>query len=308
MNDTAEYTAQDKLLDWKRVCQIFDNPKVHRRHPGWKDVLDTCAVFDFRGHDYEKLRAEIGISDNAEELMAPLPFPKIAIVHDWQCYAVDLFYVSEESNILAGNILAIMCPFPEHRHVYEVVISGYVEIDISEKATDDTGTFFNGKPSMSDVCYTTMINGNPTAIHGNGEAHSALRKNDIDPNGHKATDVLPGLLVNITSFLAYINAPERYIVQQTPQKMGKPKKGQIPRIYQRPQYIILDKQGIKTRYTDSQPSDRRSPMPHLRRGHYRTLTAERYKAKQGQRVWVRATHIKGNEVEWREGDRFYKVI
>lgn len=45
----------------------------------------------------------------------------------------------------------------------------------------------------------------------------------------------------------------------------------------------------------------------LRRGHYRTLSAPIYKVP-GQRVWVRATHVQGNTVEWREGDRFYKVI
>ncbi|KKK48905.1 hypothetical protein LCGC14_3140470, partial [marine sediment metagenome] len=74
-----------------------------------------------------------------------------------------------------------------------------------------------------------------------------------------------------------------------------------------PRYILLDKTAIKSRYADSAPSGRASPLPHLRRGHYRTLMAERFK-RPGCRIWVRATHIKGNDVEWREGDRHYKVI
>lgn len=300
-----QYSPEDKLLDWKRVCQVFDNPKVHKRHPGWKEVLDTCAVFDFRGHDYEKLQQESHIGDDAEELMAPLPFPKIAIVHDWQVYVLDLFWLSKEANIIAGNILALTCPFPEHRHVYEIAISGYVEVDISQEAVDRKLA-----ATLSDVRYTSAINGNPTYITNDADADDlrALRVNEEDPNSHSARDVLPGLFMNVITFLSYINAPERFMVKQSPKKMGKAKKGQIPRLYQRPQYIILDKQSIKTRYLDSQSKGHKSPMPHLRRGHYRTLTSEKYKRKQGQRVWVRATHVKGNTVEWREGDRYYEVI
>ncbi len=307
MTNAAEerYSSEDKLLDWKRVCQVFDNPKVHKRHPGWKEVLDTCAVFDFRGHDYEKLQEKVHISEDAQELMAPLPFPKIAIVHDWQVYVLDLFWLSKEADIVAGNILAIMCPFSEHRHAYEVVISGYVEVDISEDASKT-----KAKSTMSDVHYTSVINGNPIYLTNDGDPDDlrALRVNEEDPNSSKAHDVLPGLFMNVITFLSYINAPTRFIVKQIPKKMGKAKKGQIPRLYQRPQYIILDKQNIKTRYLNSQPKGHKSPMPHLRRGHYRTLTSEKYRRKKGQRVWVRATHVKGNEIEWREGDRYYEVI
>ena len=296
-------SESNKLFDWQRVCQVFDNPKVHSRHPGWKEVLDMCAVFDFRGHDYEKLQAEIHIGENAEEL-ALLPFPKIAIVHDWQVYALDLFWLSEEANMVAGNMLALMCPFPEHRHAYEIAISGYVEVDISQEAVDK-----KTPATLSDVRYTSLLNGKPTYImDGADDDLRALRVNEEDPNGSKAHDVLPGLFMNVITFLAYINAPERFMVKQTPKKMGKAKKGQIPRLYQRPQYIILDKQNIKTRYLNSQPKGHKSPMPHLRRGHYRTLTSEKYKRKQGQRVWVRATYVKGNTVEWREDDRYYEVI
>lgn len=291
-----------ELFDWKRVCHVFDNPKAYKRHPEWKKVLDTCAIFDFRKHDFEKLQQETSISDDAKELMAPLPFPQIAIVHDWQVYVLDLFWLSEEAQIVAGNLLALMCPFPEYKHEYETAISGYVEIDFSTSVKfDDLAA------TTSDLRYTSLINGKPTYVMGDADPR-ALRVNEVDPHHESGKKVLPGLFMNVITFLTYINSPERFIVEQLPEKTGKLKKGRIPRLYQRPQYIILDKQSIKKRYLDSQPNGRKSPMPHLRRGHYRTLTSEKFKRKHGQRVWVRATHVKGNTVEWREGERHYRVI
>lgn len=293
----------EKLTSWRRVCQVFDDPKIHRRHPGWKSVLDTCAVFDFTGHDYEELRGSVKLSENASELVSPLPFPTIAVVHDWQFFVVEMFWVSEDTNLIGANMLAFMCPYAEHKSQYEMIISGELEVDIS--------VLPEGKKSppatASDLRYTTVLEGKPTAINKETDELSPLGATDIDPNGGKALETLSGLFWNLVTFLTYINAPTRFIVKHTPKKMAAAKKGKIPRLYQRPQYIVLDKEKIRTRYLASQPSGRKSPMPHLRRGHYRTLTSDKFR-KKGQRVWVRATHVKGNDVEWREGDRFYQVI
>ncbi len=51
---------------------------------------------------------------------------------------------------------------------------------------------------------------------------------------------------------------------------------------------------------------RASPMPHLRRGHYRRLRDDGTGEK--RRVWVRASHVGGKCVEWRDGDVTYKVV
>lgn len=49
-----------------------------------------------------------------------------------------------------------------------------------------------------------------------------------------------------------------------------------------------------------------SPMPHQRRGHWRTLQAERYGDRRGQRVWVKPAWI--GSVEWSHKGNVYRVI
>lgn len=49
-----------------------------------------------------------------------------------------------------------------------------------------------------------------------------------------------------------------------------------------------------------------SPMPHQRRGHWRTLQAERYGDRRGQRVWVKPAWI--GPLEWAYKGNVYRVI
>lgn len=49
-----------------------------------------------------------------------------------------------------------------------------------------------------------------------------------------------------------------------------------------------------------------TPMPHQRRGHWRTLQAERYKARRGQRVWVKPAWI--GPSEWTHQGNIYRVV
>lgn len=288
-----------EALSWRRICRLFDQGKVARRHPGWKHILDRCAVFDFAAHNFEELSDLVSVGEGAAELMNPLPFPQIAILNDWQFLACDSFWLSEDNEMLGTNPLAVVTPFNENRQEYELVISGYVEIQIP--ADPDKATAVH-----SELRYTPLIHGNPTWLDPHTDEMRALRADEESPTGNPS-EMLTGMVWNLIRFLLYINDEARFVVSKSPVKMSRPKKGRIPRIHQRPTYIVIDKQAITTRYLQSQTTGRRSPMPHLRRGHYRTLAADRYK-KPGRRVWVRAAHIKGNDVEWREGERQYKVI
>lgn len=288
-----------EALSWRRICHLFDQEKVARRHLGWKNVLHRCAVFDFSAHEFEGLSDSVSVSDGAAELLSPLPFPQIAVLNDWQFMACDSFWLSEDNEMLGTNLLAVVTPFNDYRQEYEIVVSGYVEIQLPPAPEEATA-------EHSGLRYTPLIHGNPTWINPRTEETRALRLNETSPQGDPG-EMLTGMVWNLIRFLLYINDESRFVVRQSARKTGKPKKGRIPRAYQRPVYIVLDKETIKTRYLHSQPSGRCSPMPHLRRGHYRTLVADCYK-NPGRRVWIRATHVKGNEVEWREGERRYKVI
>lgn len=111
----------------------------------------------------------------------------------------------------------------------------------------------------------------------------------------------------------WINHPNHFTleVQEDPgsRKKKKAKKGRIRRMGERPRHVILKRSEIENRWRKAhQGGTHAPPIPHLRRGHYRTLRSDRWGDKQGQRIWVRASHVGGECVEWRDGDVHYKVL
>lgn len=110
--------------------------------------------------------------------------------------------------------------------------------------------------------------------------------------------------------IAWINHPDHYTVELNPeQRRRKLPKGRVKRLTDRERYILLTKSEITEEWHRiHKGGSHASPVPHLRRGHYKTLRAERYKEKRGKRIWVRATHVNGQCVEWRDGNIIYKVI
>jgi hypothetical protein len=282
-------------MTWKQLCVSFKHKRTVKRHHGWKAVLQRCGMFDMRGvadglvHDDYLDRMETGGSVN----LPPLPFPEVAIVNDWRTIVMSSFVTDEEQSFIGGDLLALGVPFNEHRRDYWEIVSGNVMVDLSgDEAVHD----------CTEVCRTYVLAEEPL------DYEDLVRRDIHAENKSSDDDVLHDMFFDAIKFLIYIDAPTRFMVAETPKKLPKPKNDEIARLTQRRRYIVLDKQAIVKRYLESQPSGRRSPMPHLRRGHYRTLVSDRYRTTKGQRVWVRATHVAGNTVEWREGDRFYKVI
>ena len=104
-----------------------------------------------------------------------------------------------------------------------------------------------------------------------------------------------------------INDSSKFIVESSPKKLrANPKK--IPRAHERPQYIVLTPNEIKTRYIRPKSSGNGTPLKlgHDRRGHYRTYQSERYKAAKGKRQWIDATWVGPTEAT--VGKRTYRVL
>jgi hypothetical protein len=110
--------------------------------------------------------------------------------------------------------------------------------------------------------------------------------------------------------IAWINHQDHYTVELNPEsRPKKPKKNRIARWTEREHHILLTRNDITEEWQRiHRGGTHASPMPHLRRGHYKTLRADRYKEARGKRIWVRATHVNGECVEWRNGAISYKVI
>ena len=110
--------------------------------------------------------------------------------------------------------------------------------------------------------------------------------------------------------VAWVNHPDHYVVEINPESRPKKrKKKRLSRWNEREHHILLTREEITEEWHRThRGGTHASPMPHLRRGHYKTLRADRYKEARGKKVWVRATHVNGECVEWRDGDISYKVI
>lgn len=109
----------------------------------------------------------------------------------------------------------------------------------------------------------------------------------------------------------WINHPDHFTVSVEAPQVGKRKQMEkrLRRLSERPRHIVLTKSEIvQAWHRVHRGGTHASPIPHLRRGHYKTLRAERYQEKRGSRIWVRATQVNGACVQWRDGDIVYKVV
>lgn len=111
----------------------------------------------------------------------------------------------------------------------------------------------------------------------------------------------------------WINLPDHFTIEvgaeEPPRKNKKSKNPRARRLAERDRHIILKKSDITKRWKKAhQGGTHAPPIPHLRRGHYKTLRSEKFKEMRGKRIWVRATNVGGECVEWRDGNVRYKVL
>lgn len=108
----------------------------------------------------------------------------------------------------------------------------------------------------------------------------------------------------------WINQPAHYITRvhdthPPDNKKWSPLRRELSR---KPRYVVLKPDEIKERWLRAHPGQHASPVPHLRRGHYATLSHERYRHLKGQRIWVRACAVKGHAAQWQEQGKVYEIL
>lgn len=276
---------------WAHIARYFEDLRVQKIHPAWHERLCTGALFDV-DVPRDRMIESINRDQDIETQFSPLPYPvSIFATDEFVAVVANMtIEMSETSVEWACDLLYTFYPYgdDQDRAVAQAVyvLSGSVR-----------GGFVGDEP--------WFVQEDATAVSGgSGGKYSAEMTSLLQERSQMR---ISDTFANVMTVLVYINAPQRFIIEEKPQRIPKVRRGQVPRIKQRSRYIVLDKSAIKTRYLAARAPSDRSPMPHLRRGHYRILQNPRFKSK-GSRVWVRATHVKGNVVEWREGGRFYKVL
>jgi hypothetical protein len=106
--------------------------------------------------------------------------------------------------------------------------------------------------------------------------------------------------------LSYINRPDRCLVERTERKR-KPGKSRKSRKSgpQASRHILIPRDVVVSEYRSAHPGIKK--MPHFRRGHWRTLRAERYGEKRGTRIWVRPTQVGEPDITWAGRPRVMRV-
>lgn len=97
----------------------------------------------------------------------------------------------------------------------------------------------------------------------------------------------------------WFNTPDRFVVERSPDTPLKPGKrpNEILRSPHRPHYIMLRPEEIRAKLGlgEEPVHDRKSPTPHTRRRHYRTLKADRFVNTKGKTVVVSASWVGPSE-------------
>lgn len=169
-----------------------------------------------------------------------------------------------------------------------------------------------------DMLFSSKINANTQRIRATGNRELIAELDRMLEESQRVEGQLRDTLKEHLRFcfllgilsIAWINRPKHYIVEQGPEidrKSGKKDRERVRRLAERSRHIVIDHDEIRQRWTNHHGTHG-SPMPHLRRGHYKTLRAERYKNMRGKVIWVAPCHVGGECVEWREGSVSYKVV
>jgi hypothetical protein len=160
-------------LTWRRICQLFEQPNLADRHPGWKRVLERCALFDFSSHNFDNVAPSV--NNHSHKGSVPLPFPQIAILHTHKFFATDSFWTSSGLDELGANVLGVMTMYEEWFGYYEIVISGSLELSFGSGADD--GLIM---AEVSRFEHTTTIRGKPSRIDPLTKEVAALCPGDVD--------------------------------------------------------------------------------------------------------------------------------
>jgi hypothetical protein len=118
----------------------------------------------------------------------------------------------------------------------------------------------------------------------------------------------------VLSILSYINQPHLYIVKEsntvtdreTQREKNKNIKKKLPTFYHKARHVVLDYSQVKILHASStKGGTHASPIPHKRRGHPRTLKADRFKEK--KTIQVKPADVNPG-LTWSIGKRIYEVI
>lgn len=326
---------------WKDFCRAVES-KATRRHIGdMVQQIDTSAVFEFTSEQIEAAESYEPPTDGIE----PFPFPRMCMVGPggvlalkdpemldgsltyeasfWGHNEGKEIFVCAMCTIQGGNVdvtgargfigdeyidSGAPAKDPEPPPIDSLVDRARAALAKAE-ATGDASLIRRAREGMSYAAQNEADYREAKLRHYQCMVDVAKIRREL---ARETLDVVDDWFRLAFAEVRWINKADHYTVEVGSRPPGRKKNKNGPKIrrmHERPRFIVMTKNEIaETWHRHHNGGERSSPMPHLRRGHYKTLRADRYGENKGKRIWVRATHVNGQCVEWRDGDVRYKVI
>lgn len=330
---------------WKDFCRTLEERSVIDLIGDRVAEIDTYALFEisdaqiFRAMDYVPTRL-----DEEESLLPPFPFPKLCLVNPGSIVAVNEPELDCDGKEVSFNVMLywtlgtlskpLLITGRVHVDATSLDEEGHLKYRIEDlvELNRDASLKWRRVWDEEEEKYAraedlhrrhSMMKAKERATpEGLREIESTLEQ--LDRAVNESIELKKGyfdairdatLKITATSVqcIAWINQPNLYTVQVSPtvelSKKRKPQEKKLRRYAEREHYIMLDKDEIADAWHQThRGGTHASPLPHLRRGHYKTLRAEKWKENRGKIIWVRATHVGGEVVEWRQGNTTYRVV
>lgn len=305
---------------WKAMCRTMESKPFVRRF-GTKPLreLGSFSIFEINS-DQVFMDCPTPI-EGVQYTVPPFPFPKIAMITDHAVVTLSQPEMDLDTSVLEYESMVYATRGEKQGDAADI---SFARIRVDTLASQAAKKFQIEALNLRTQTYDTngvidfprRVRDRDTKLDSlsaeEREKADLLHEELIQIENNLFLAIKEGVQIHfIMSLLtiAWINMPKHYIVERAPEiaKPRKPDKDRAPRLGERARYIIIDHEDVRRRWTAAQGTHA-SPMPHLRRGHYKTLRAERYKEARGKTVWVAPCHVNGAVVEWRQDGVTYKVV
>jgi len=264
---------------WNQLCENVEFMRPCDRRDAFIDSCRQAKVFSFT--DMSKVNEVCGWKDeeaSAERFVIPLPFTYTGFVFDKTAVVVRK---SDDDSLEPKYWMLALLP------------------DQDDKLGGVTLSFLMNLHAKDNEISFEFVD----AFHGKNEKRMGVTtKDSFDPLNKCLVDIASTVLLGN----AYINHPDYMIVEAAPKK-ERPSNHKIRRIHERPEFISLHRTAVRDSWARA-TGNGAAKCPHMRRGHFKTLRAERWgPEKRGTKVWVRPCTIHGEEITWTERNRMYTV-
>lgn len=274
---------------------------AERHYPEVIPLLRNAHLFEFPGDSHKVLPKTLD-ADQAELLSETffLPFPIVAMEDPVSC--VVLFDKEVNQQGIGGERFFAECLPLDYKHLSRT--SDATEMKLAEFASSPQGAVQISFGRVVDFKMRGSGEGPPIHISGQVDRILVADKRKIyatekqllqrvaDPS--KITDAVLRNVLTAFEEVLYCNTPNRFVVERSDiASRPPPPHLKIPRSENRPRYVLLTPDEIR-QYVGKETgerSDRKAPIPHHRRRHYRKLTAERYKDARGKTICVPASWV-----------------